>query len=62
MKQEYMETQGWCLGCGRTREESNKWKSMTQDILKTIEKTFESVDIDKLSIYLLSAFLGSSYL
>ena len=29
---------GWCLGCGRTREECNKWKSMKPYARHAIEK------------------------
>lgn len=25
---EFSGPKGWCLGCGRTREECNEWKSM----------------------------------
>ena len=31
-------TKGWWLGCGRTREESNKWKSMKPYARHAIEK------------------------
>jgi hypothetical protein len=33
--------EGWCLGCGRTLQESQKWKSMKPYAKKTIEKQLE---------------------
>ena len=28
---------GWCLGCGRTREESRKWKSLKPYDIKNLQ-------------------------
>ena len=29
---------GWCIGCGRTREECQKWKKMKPFDVKAIQK------------------------
>tara|TARA_B100000989_G_scaffold98796_1_gene72082 strand:- start:19 stop:192 length:174 start_codon:yes stop_codon:yes gene_type:complete len=29
---------GWCLGCGRTKEECRKWKSLKPYDLKILQK------------------------
>ncbi|MEG3754251.1 DUF1289 domain-containing protein [Psychromonas arctica] len=31
-------SKGWCLGCGRTRKECEKWKSMTPYKINILEK------------------------
>ncbi len=39
---EFSGPKGWCLGCGRTREEAQKWKSLKpyarNILLKELEK------------------------
>ena len=42
-------TKGWCLGCGRTREESNKWKSMKPYARHAIEKQLK-IRVDRLKL------------
>ncbi|MDP2571833.1 DUF1289 domain-containing protein [Vibrio penaeicida] len=34
-------TKGWCLGCGRTREECQKWKSMKPYAAKLLQKELQ---------------------
>ena len=31
---------GWCLGCGRTRDETRKWKSLKPYDIKNLQKIF----------------------
>ena len=31
-------TKGWCLGCGRTRKECQKWKTMTPYNVNILQK------------------------
>ncbi|WP_338164120.1 DUF1289 domain-containing protein [Vibrio sp. 10N] len=34
----FSSSKGWCLGCGRTREECQKWKSMKPYAIKALQK------------------------
>jgi len=38
---EFSGTKGWCLGCGRTRQECQKWKSMTPYARKALQKQLQ---------------------
>ena len=40
---------GWCLGCGRTKEESRKWKRLKPYDLKILNKELKKrmLKIDK---------------
>ncbi|MGR5303322.1 DUF1289 domain-containing protein [Vibrio mediterranei] len=35
---DFSKSKGWCLGCGRTREECKKWKTMKPYAKKILEK------------------------
>jgi len=35
---EFSGPKGWCLGCGRTRQESQKWKALKPYARKAIQK------------------------
>lgn len=35
---EFVQPSGWCIGCGRTREECQKWKSMKPYAKTILEK------------------------
>ncbi|NOH31449.1 DUF1289 domain-containing protein [Vibrio mediterranei] len=35
---DFSNSKGWCLGCGRTREECKKWKTMKPYVTKILEK------------------------
>ena len=41
----------WCIGCGRTREESQKWRSMKPYaknlLLKELKKRMCQIDVKK---------------
>ncbi|MFA0176433.1 DUF1289 domain-containing protein [Vibrio lentus] len=35
---DFSNSKGWCLGCGRTREECKDWKSMKPYAINTLKK------------------------
>jgi len=35
---EFVQPNGWCVGCGRTRDECQKWKSMKPYAKVSLEK------------------------
>ncbi|WP_435249189.1 DUF1289 domain-containing protein [Vibrio sp. nBUS_14] len=35
---DFSNSKGWCLGCGRTREECKAWKSMKPYAINTLKK------------------------
>ncbi len=38
---EYAGPKGWCLGCGRTQQESQKWKAMKPYARNALEKELQ---------------------
>ncbi|MAR33207.1 MAG: DUF1289 domain-containing protein [Porticoccaceae bacterium] len=42
---------GWCMGCGRTREECKSWKSMKPYAIKKLQKELSNrlVQISRLN-------------
>ncbi len=37
----FTEKNGWCLGCGRTKEEAGKWKKLKPYDIKVLEKQLQ---------------------
>ena len=37
---------GWCLGCGRTRNETRKWKSLKPYDIKNLQKILQKKNQD----------------
>lgn len=35
---DFTNSKGWCLGCGRTREECKKWKTMKPYAVNLLQK------------------------
>lgn len=35
---DFTNSKGWCLGCGRTREECKKWKTMKPYAINLLQK------------------------
>ncbi|MEZ8724017.1 DUF1289 domain-containing protein [Vibrio pomeroyi] len=38
---DFSNSKGWCLGCGRTREECKAWKSMKPYAINTLKKELQ---------------------
>ncbi|MEM7018187.1 MAG: DUF1289 domain-containing protein [Pseudomonadota bacterium] len=38
---EFVGPNGWCLGCGRTRQESQKWKAMKPYARNILQKELQ---------------------
>ena len=53
-------TKGWCLGCGRTKEESRKWRNLKPydkiKILKNLKKRMLVLEKDQIFRLLISTF------
>ena len=47
---EFSGPKGWCVGCGRTRQECNEWKRMKpytrQALLKQLKKRLTRISTD----------------
>ena len=54
---------GWCLGCGRTKEESRKWRNLKPydkiKILKNLKKRMLVLEKNKVFRLLISTFWTS---